>query len=241
MNRMAPRAVAQKIFVARYAEADCLFLAGSVMRNEATKYSDLDLVVLYDNLENAYRESFLFCEWPVEAFIHDISTLTSFFESNRQRGRPSLASMVNEGEVIPRITALSNQARKMAKDILAKGPIALDMVAIDRCRYHITDLIDDIREPRSREEGVATGTQLYGAISDFYLRYKNHWSADGKTIPRKLNEVDSIFYRHFIQAFERLFSSGASEDVIALAEHILEPVGGFLFDGFQLDAPKDRN
>ena len=59
--------------------------------------SDLDLVVVFQKLENAYRESSRFDNWPVEAFVHDSETLNYFFQMDRVSGVPSLPNMVNEG------------------------------------------------------------------------------------------------------------------------------------------------
>lgn len=39
--------------------------AGSFIRREGTKYSDIDLAVVYDHLPNAYRESFVVQGVPV--------------------------------------------------------------------------------------------------------------------------------------------------------------------------------
>jgi hypothetical protein len=36
--------------------------------------------------------------------------------------------------------------------------------------------------------------------------------------------------------FEELFARGRAETLIALAEEILKPKGGFLFDGYKLEA-----
>jgi len=66
-----------------------LLLAGSIVRGEGTPHSDLDLVVIFDRLPNAYRESFYFGDLPVEAFVHDPETLNYFlFEVDRSSGIP---------------------------------------------------------------------------------------------------------------------------------------------------------
>jgi hypothetical protein len=40
----------------------------------------------------------------------------------------------------------------------------------------------------------------------------------------------------YCNSFEELFARGRAEKVIALAEEVLKPKGGFLFDGHKLDA-----
>jgi predicted nucleotidyltransferase len=63
--------VAKEILESKYPDASAMFLAGSIVRGESTSYSDLDLVVIFDKLPTAHRESFYSQGFPIEAFIHD--------------------------------------------------------------------------------------------------------------------------------------------------------------------------
>ena len=49
-----------EIYGEKYARARVIFLAGSLIRGEGTSTSDLDLVVVFDRLEAAYRESYIY-------------------------------------------------------------------------------------------------------------------------------------------------------------------------------------
>ena len=59
--------ITENIRRGRYAKAPVVFLAGSLVRGEGTSTSDLDLVIVFDRLPNAFRESFWHEKWPVEA------------------------------------------------------------------------------------------------------------------------------------------------------------------------------
>jgi hypothetical protein len=48
---------------------------------------------------------------------------------------------------------------------------------------------------------------------------------------------DLAFANRYCQTFETLFTTGQSRDVIQLAEDILRPAGGRLFDGYRAEAP----
>src|SRR5690349_17930039 len=97
-ERREARAQARLIYETRYPDAAAVLLAGSVVRGQATAHSDLDLVVLYERVAHAWRESFLSEGWPVEAFVHDLETLRYFFEKvDGTTAPPSLAYMVLEG------------------------------------------------------------------------------------------------------------------------------------------------
>mgnify|MGYP003383585598 CR=1 FL=1 len=202
------------------------------MRGEGTAFSDLDLVVVYDAVPNAYRESFRFAGLPVEAFVHDPETLHYFFvEVDRPTGVPSLARMVQEGVEIPDGNVLSRSLRTLAISVIEGGPPVLTDEGDRTSRYNITDLVDDIRAPRSYEELIATGGRLYETLADYYLRANGQWSARGKTIPRELERVAPDIAARYRASFERLFKCGDPSDVIALSEALLNQRGGLVFEG----------
>jgi len=239
-KRIPPFEAASEIFHARHAGARLLFLAGSVMRGEDTPSSDLDLVVVYERLPTAYRESFTHGGWPVETFVNDPETLGYFLEADAESGFPSMLNMVLEGREIPAPCELSQTLKRMAAELLAAGPLPLCDEELRSRRYFLTDHVEDIRHPRNEAELVATGAQMYAAVADFYLRSRGHWSAKGKAVPRRLREADAPFAARFREAFETLFVGKRSHEVIALVEDVLAPFGGFLFDGYKLDAPGDK-
>jgi predicted nucleotidyltransferase len=231
-------AAANRVHLKKYPEAKVIFLAGSIIRGEGTKTSDLDLVVLYENLPNAFRESFYFDDFPVEAFVHDAETLNYFLERECSNAFSPLMQMILEGIEIPKTCEISDKIKRLARQMKEQKPPKLSEEEIERFRHMITDYIDDIRYPRSKYELTATATVLYSAISDFYFRSNDLWLAKHKAIPRELKKADPEFEKRFCLAFEDLFVNGKSERVIELAEELLQSAGGFLFDGFKSDAPK---
>ena len=168
-----------------------MFAAGSIVRGEGTAFSDLDLVVVHESLPCAYRESILFEGLPVEAFVHDPETLRYFFlEVDRPSGVPSLPQMIVEGVEIPNPTDVSRSLKAFAASVIAVGPPPLTPAQHRQRRYAVTDILDDLRAPRSDDELKATGTQLYETLADYHLRANGLWSARGKAIPRVLARVD---------------------------------------------------
>jgi predicted nucleotidyltransferase len=224
----------------RYPEAAVAYAAGSFIRGEATAYSDLDLVVIYGRLAHAYRESFHFEDIPVEAFVHDPETLNYFFmKVDRPSGVPSLMQMVVEGVAVPGPNAISESLKELAASVIQMGPPALTAKEQQTLRYGITDLIDDIRDPRSYEELVATGSRLYESMANYYFRRNGRWSASGKSIPRLLARTEHEISKRFNESFDTLFRQGDPAAVIAFASEILHGDGGFLFDGHRVEAPAE--
>jgi hypothetical protein len=106
-------------------------------------------------------------------------------------------------------------------------------------RYVISDLIDDLREPRSKEELVGTGAQLFDSLANYHLRARGFWGGKGKSIPRALKGADAALCARYCGGFEDLFTKGDTRAVIELAEELLAPDGGLLFEGYRLDAPAE--
>src|SRR5258708_5349665 len=222
----------KEVLESKYPDANVLFLAGSIVRGEGTPLCDLDLVVIFDRLPNAYRESFHFQGIPVEAFVHDPETLNYFlFEVDRPTGIPSLAQMILEGIELPEPNEVSQSLKQLAALVMEAGPPVLSDEEVLKLRYNLTSLVDDVREPRSRDELLASGAELYEALADYYFRSNHRWSAKGKAIPRILKRADADLCLRFCNSFAELFRNGQSGTVIALVEELLEMKGGFLFDG----------
>ena len=232
--------VTAEIFDRKYPDASVIFLAGSIVRGESTPFSDLDLVVIFQKLPAAYRESFNFQGYPIEAFVHDPETVNYFLhEIDRPSGTPSLAQMILEGVEVPKPNDFSRSLKQLATSVMQLGPPGLNEAEVRKLRYDITNLVDDIRQPRSRGELVASGAELYEMLANYYLRTNALWSAKGKSIPRVLSQANADLCLRYAASFDELFAHGRPESVVALVEEILRPRGGFLFDGHRLDAPAD--
>ena len=142
--------IACRLFADKFGDANVLLLAGSVIKGESTANSDIDIVVLFEHLPAAYRETFEYGDWPVEAFVHDLATLKYFIEKvDGLTGVPSLASMVVDGVAVPGVTRLSYVAKKFAETSIIHGPSVWNARQIDQSRYEIIDLIYDLSEKRS--------------------------------------------------------------------------------------------
>ncbi len=238
MDLTAVLQAANQIRDEKYPKALAVFAAGSLIRGEGTSTSDIDLVVVFDRLEAAYREAFTYAAWPVEAFVHDPATLEYFFRDvDRPSGVPTLMTMVAEGVEVPRETEFGCSLKVLANTVLEDGPPRWSKADIDASRYALTNLVDDLHAPRSREEQCAILIDLYPALATHYFRRRDLWAAKGKTIPRALSADDPGFARKFFEAFDIAFASGETSSVERLVDEVLQQDGGRLFEGYHRAAP----
>jgi hypothetical protein len=225
----------------KYNSASAIFWAGSVAEgNSYTNHSDLDIVVVLDQVQNAYREAFLHEGWKVDAFIHDLETLRYFFEEvDRKSGIPALPHMVLNGILMTPSSSLSEEIKKMAVKIINAGPPSWNKEQLDRARFFITDVLDDVLSPRNRATQAASAARLYGLLAEFYFRAQNKWSATGKTILEFLKKQDYDLPSLYRDAFDEVFRYGHTGLLEELVLTILQPYGGLLWEGYRADASKE--
>jgi hypothetical protein len=108
---------------------------------------------------------------------------------------------------------------------------------LDRDRYFVTDLLDDLRDQRSRSEMVAIAARLHDLLGSLILKSRGHWSSTGKHLPRCLRELDPAIANAFQSAFDSVLIDSRPAPLMAFAEGVLQPLGGPLFVGYRSDAP----
>ena len=140
--------LAEQVLTARYPLADAGLAAGSLVRGEATATSDLDLIVLFSALPNAWRESFVFDGVPVDAFVHDPETLRAFFGKDIDAGKSAMLTMAVEGRIVGPRPEEAEAMKAEARTLLDRGPPPFDNAALDLFRYGITSHIEDLQDPR---------------------------------------------------------------------------------------------
>jgi hypothetical protein len=97
---MDARVVARRLIREQFCGARAAYLGWSASRGTATPTSDLDIVVVLEGAPAPYRETVRYGGWPVELFVHDETSLQSWYEREAVSLRPVLAQMVATGVVL---------------------------------------------------------------------------------------------------------------------------------------------
>lgn len=238
-DKTAPLEAARKFIDQNFPDCDGALLAGSAIRGEATATSDLDIVVFDSKVPSSYRESLIASGWPVEVFVHNLTSYQAFFRDDAERARPSMPRMVSEGLVI-RDTGVIDAIKGEAQTLLAKGPEEWTDAAIRAKRYFLTDTLDDFIGCSDRAEGMFIAGALAEGIAEFELRTHGRWIGASKWIVRSLKQYDERFATQFVKAFDHYYRHGNKERVIELADTVLQPHGGRLFEGFSMGKEKGK-
>ncbi|PKL74494.1 MAG: nucleotidyltransferase domain-containing protein [Candidatus Melainabacteria bacterium HGW-Melainabacteria-1] len=215
------------------------FLAGSVVRNEATVTSDLDLVIVTEHDPAApYRRSLMRGGWPVELFVHTQASLRRFFASDIQHGTPSLPQMCAEGLIVCQSDGQADVIKAEAQALLKAGPEPLSAEQAMHMRYHISDLLEDLRGSLRPEESLFIAPLLAENCIQFHLAMNGFWQGKGKWAHRALKRVDAMLAQRLVNALQAVYCDRLTLPLITVVEELLAPHGGPLFAGYYSQAPK---
>jgi len=238
MKRKNAIEAAKQIVDQHFPNCNGALLAGSVVRNEATETSDLDIVIFDNRFKESYRESLMEFGWPVEIFVHNLTSYKFFFKSDCERARPSLPQMVSEG-IILKDEGFMDEIKTEALDLLEKGPKKWSDETIRMKQYFITDTLDDFIGCSERAEEIFIANALAELLSEFILRTNRRWIGASKWTIRLLKQYDEKYAKDFVEAFDLFYRKGDKKQIIQLADDILQPYGGRLFEGFSLGKKKE--
>ncbi len=237
--RNDPLPTIQKLIKERYVDSKAVFWAGSVSEARGTSASDLDLIIVFEEVAHAYREAFIYDGWPIDAFIHDLEMRYFCGKLEASDGKPALINMILQGQEILVQNSVSIKAKSIAADALANGPDIWTQPQIDKERFLITDILDDIKSPKNKEEQIISSVHLFEPLLQFYFRAARKWTASGKSLMRLFKTENPELADEWTTAFESLVKTGDSTAVETVVTKILERHGGYLWDGFRSDAPAD--
>jgi hypothetical protein len=222
---VAARTIVGELFpAARWA-----VLAGSVLTAARTPGSDLDIVVCQppDEAGLPYRRSLRSGGWPVELFVHDQASLEHYPALDLAGRRPSLHRMLATGRALYGHDGEPARTQARCASVLADGPPPMETTGLDRRRYELTDLLDDLTHSGDPAETVTIAATLWTRAAELALHADRHWLDGGKWLLRELRDLDAEFADRWIAAH------GDPTQTAVFARDILDRVGGPLFDGYR--------
>jgi hypothetical protein len=176
---------------ARY-EVQAIVASGSIVRGNPDPASDLDVVALHDAPYRQRLQRF-FNGIPAELFVNSPGWVRRAFESERQRGRPSLAHMLATGMVIYDRGGAGAAFQAEAAAVLAAGP-SLTADELILVRYGAATTFEDAADLAGRAPALCR-LALHRAVEQA-LRYRylasNRWEPRFKELLADLGELDPV-------------------------------------------------
>lgn len=186
--------VAERFVAARYPGAAVAIVAGSTARSARTPTSDIDLLLLGEELFDADDQTSEASTQVFEGEIFEVFAYTpAGFDEWADRGiaqhRPVTVHMLIEGTAIRDDGRLAALRRRWQK-VLDTGPSLSTQECAFR-RYVITDVLDDLRDAADPLEQQVEAAILFERIAELMLLSEGRWIATGKWLPRRLRDFSS--------------------------------------------------
>ncbi|MFD1638629.1 nucleotidyltransferase domain-containing protein [Evansella tamaricis] len=229
-----PFATARQFVHDHFPYCDGVILSGSIIQGNATSTSDLDVIIFDRNVPSSFRESFLYHDWPMEIFVHNLTSYKQIFITDYERAIPTLPTMISEGKALFDLGGIISSIKLEANQLLQAGPEPWSKKTINMKRYFITDVLNDFIDAEDRGEEVVIANTLLQWLQEFFLRTNGNWIGEAKWIIRTLRKYDAPFATKYVESFDSFYRTGNKEPIITLADQILAPYGGRLFHGFSM-------
>lgn len=143
--------------------------------------------------------------------------------------------MILGGRVVVNIENFALKIKEIAEKYNLAGPIKWTKDEIDKERFLITDILDDIKSPMNREEQIMSLIHLFEPLIQFYFRANKNWSASGKSLIRLLKSNNQELAKKVIDGFNEVVIDGDCSKIELVVDEILSPYGGRIWDGFRSD------
>ena len=224
---MDPVTDARALVSDRFPAALAAFLGGGVLSDRRTPTSDLDIVVILADLAAPYRESLTWRSWPAELFVHRPDTIGAWFAKDLARRRPTLARMCTDGVLLADADGTAASVRDQARAVLAAGPPSPDRAELDRRRYGLSDLLDDLAGTDDEGERAVICACVVRDTAELALVTGGGWLGTGMWLLRELRAA------HPRLAEELLAAREDPARLATLADGVLARAGGRLWDGYR--------
>ncbi|MCT1364854.1 MULTISPECIES: nucleotidyltransferase domain-containing protein [unclassified Microbacterium] len=179
----------ERFLAARYPRAGIAIVAGSTARGERTPTSDIDLLLIDDDLfadvsQVSEAATHAFEDEIFEVFAYTVEGFREWADRGVAQHRPVIAHMLVEGAAIRSTPALA-ELRTRWSAVLALGSVLSETESRIR-RYVITDLLDDLQDATDPLEQRVVAGLLFERMAELMLLAGGQWIGSGKWLPRRL-------------------------------------------------------
>lgn len=223
----------------RFPGAAAVVLGGSHASGTANSRSDVDIAVIHNEVETAYRESSVVDDKPVEWFVFTERTLPYFFREARRNALPTVLHLLAKGRWLES-TNLCERWRSRAALYLKAGPVSWTLDEMNQARYELTELLEDMEASRDRAERLILAQVLGERLLRFYLRAEGGWLGEGKWLWRMLVQHNPDVAARYASAWEQFCQKDQTGALIQLADELLGAYGGRWFHGYyaEINSPQ---
>lgn len=221
--------VAERFIATKFPTTTIAVMGGSSATGTRTRTSDIDLLLIGDDqfADSPSGHSVHEFEGEIfEAFGYTPAGFDHWAGRGIAKGRPTIVHILVDGIGIRGGRELEVLQHSW-QDVLEAGP-AVSPNDLERRRYLITNLLDDLRDVGDPLERQVIAADLFTQTAELMLLTGQRWIGTGKYLPRRLREMSS-------SRAERLSQPLLRGDFAAFGDQVereLTLAGGRMLAGF---------
>jgi hypothetical protein len=231
LSRLPAEDAARAFLERHFPKCIAAFLAGSASRGETTSTSDLDLLIVDRGEAEPRWATFRESGWPIEAFILTPETYSSAFADQAKKRWALLPTLCRDGITLRDEEGLARRMKEEATVILARGPELWSAAEMNQCRFHLTDLLQDLEMAADLSELLLAAGGVFHLTATLLLAHHGQWLGQGKWLLRQLRQTAPQHALLLEQALETLCHTRNPSPLIETSDAVLELVGGRRFEG----------
>lgn len=224
-------AVVERFVSHHFPHTSVALLAGSTARGARTSTSDIDLLLLGEEIfaddRTSLAATYRFEDEVFEVFAYTEAGFAVWANRGFEQHRPVIVQMLIDGIAVRGATEHERYKHEWSSKYEA-GP-TLDPTEATFRRYVITDLLDDYRDATDPVERHILAALLYERTAELILLSNSRWIGAGKYLPRRLTEFDP----DRAAALAAHLAEGQHDRFVAQIEIELDRAGGRVQEGFQ--------
>jgi hypothetical protein len=199
-------------------------LCGSWARGRAHADSDLDLIVVDAGLDDVLCEGARFESWIIEVCALPPHRVESFFRASAEYRNAPVPKQALDGIVISGDAEVAKQLQAVARQVVERGPHALNELEALELRWNLTCLLSDLAHVAD-DEVLAVAAQCHTKLAHAVLDRAHAWRAENKALRRAVLEIAPEIADE-LDAGLRAACLGDRRPLLQTGKAILESLGG---------------
>ena len=218
----------------RYPGHSFVLLFGSASCGQQNSRSDIDVIVVYREPIQCFREKVNYRGALFDVFVYDLESINTHIHMARSGGNATMLEIILTAHPLPLQTKDFELLQHAAHRIKSLPPLAQDTTSV---RQYLTSCIDDLKSSSDSLESKAIAIEIYRVIEDAILMAIGSGGFRKKYAARAIKSHDTEYYTRTLDALKKSLD-GENEQIISVGEELLEQFGGELREGYFRSLPE---
>lgn len=201
-------------------------ITGSASTSEMTSTSDIDILILDNNITRDYFETIYYQNYKIDCIIMPLVSIESILNEERERNSIVYIGMLSKGVVIKDTFKSLTKLKDYATILKEMGPTPATAQIKKMVLFQAYNLYEDLLVERDFSETLYIAIDLFQQLIRLNSVFHNHWTSNkGKWRFRYLNQFDEKFTANITDSFRKIISEQDKSDFLHFAKDNLSGYG----------------